>query len=306
MLLLASVACLATGCGLNTAVLQKGANGRCGVLLNYSCNASPCDPIDPAKPTIVITHGWNPLPNQISCTFGPAAAACLKRRCGDSYNILSWDWNNVRVRFTNNDPIRQGRRQGRMLARALRSRGVEPARTQMIGHSLGTVVISQAAACLSDRGAFCQLTLLDPPESMHEEIFEKLCPTAHAHCVENYWSPGVSGYGAHAAYSGVSNYRVEGAPHPVLGIVDLGLSNHVWVMRWYHQTICCPSMRCGFQNSCLRKYCGTGGPCCEECPPPCELSLDAGGTENVVEIDLPDDEPQAVTAAVASAGSRRR
>ena len=51
------------GCGLNTAVLQKGGNNRHGVLLNYSCGANPCDPIDPTKPTIVITHGWNPLPN---------------------------------------------------------------------------------------------------------------------------------------------------------------------------------------------------------------------------------------------------
>src|SRR5829696_7588418 len=41
--LLVATCGLATGCGLNTAVLQTGGNGRMGVLLNYSCNAQVCD-----------------------------------------------------------------------------------------------------------------------------------------------------------------------------------------------------------------------------------------------------------------------
>ena len=94
---------LTAGCAFNTPVLQRGANERMGVLLNYSCGAHPCDAIDPCKPTIVLTHGWNPLPNRIRCTFGPASAKALKCRCGDSYNILSWDWNAVRV------PLRSAR-----------------------------------------------------------------------------------------------------------------------------------------------------------------------------------------------------
>jgi pimeloyl-ACP methyl ester carboxylesterase len=248
----------ATGCGLNTAVLQKGGNGRMGVLLNYSCGASVCDPIDPAKPTIVVTHGWNPLPNQIRTTFGPAAAEAIKCRCGDSYNLLSWDWNGVRISPFNDEPLRVGKQQGRMMAAALRARGVDPSQTQIIGHSLGTLVATQAAVCLQDLGPMAQLTLLDPPESYHKQIFYELAPTCHAHVVENYWSPGISGYGAHVPVAGVQNFIVRGTT-PVIGIVDLSLSNHVYVMRWYYDTIRCPSVPCGFQNSTLLQHCRRAG-----------------------------------------------
>ena len=253
------LACIfATGCGLNTAVLQKGGNGRLGVLLNYSCHAHPCDPIDPSRPTIVITHGWNPLPNQIHTTFASSAAATIKCRCGDSYNLLSWDWNAVRVSPFNDEPLRIGKEQGRMMACALRARCVDPTRTHIIGHSLGTIAVAQAAACLCDLGPMAQITLLDPPETYHEQLFCELRPTAHAQIVENYWSPGISGYGDHAGYPGVQNYIIRGTT-PVVGIVDLSLSNHVYTMRWYYETIRCPQMRCGFQNSVLLPYCGAGG-----------------------------------------------
>jgi pimeloyl-ACP methyl ester carboxylesterase len=246
---------LASGCAFNTPVLQRGANDRMGVLLNYSCGAHPCDPIDPCKPTIVLTHGWNPLPNRIRCTFGPASAAALKCRCGDSYNILSWDWNAVRVPAFGDGPINTGKDQGRKMAAALRARGVDPARTQIVAHSLGTVVTAQAAACLSDLGCFAQVTLLDPPEAMHEVIFDELCLTSHAQCVENYWAPGAAGYGAHVNRAGVQNYTVQG-PHPVIGIVDLSRSSHVYVMLWYYNTIRCPSNPCGFQKSVFVHCCG--------------------------------------------------
>jgi hypothetical protein len=234
------------------------------VLLNYSCGARPCDPIDPSKPTIVITHGWNPLPNKIRTTFGSAGAQAIKCRCGDSYNLLSWDWNAVRVSPFNDGPVKTGRCQGRMLAQALRCRGVNPRCTQIIAHSLGTVVAAQTAACLSDQGPFAQLTLLDPPSSMHEEIFCNLAVTRHACVVENYWSPGISGYGDHVPYRGVRNYTVEG-DNPIRGIVDLSISNHVYVMRWYYDTMRCPTMPCGFQHSVLLGCCGRGGCVCPGC-----------------------------------------
>ena len=255
-LLFALVACLLlTGCGLNTAVIQKGGNGRKGVLLNYSCGAHPCDAIDPSKPTIVITHGWNPLPKRIHTTFACAGAQALKCRCGDSYNILSWDWNAVKVSPFNDEPIRIGKCQGRMLAAALRRRGIQPCRTQIIAHSLGTIAAAQAAVCLSDLGPMRQLTLLDPPEQFHDEIFCCLGATRHACCVENYWAPGISGYGAEVHRPGVKNYKVKGTA-PVRGIVDLSVSNHVQVMSWYYDTMRCPSIPCGFQNSCFRCCCG--------------------------------------------------
>ena len=279
---------MTAGCSLNTAVLQKGANCRQGVLLNYSCGAHPCDPIDPCKPTIVITHGWNPLPKRIRTTFGISGANALKCRCGDSYNLLSWDWNAVRVSPFNDEPIRIGKRQGRMMAAALRARGVDPRCTQIIAHSLGALAAAQAAVCLSDRGRFAQLTLLDPPTSLHEEIFCKLGATRHACVVENYWAPGISGYGEEVCHRGVHNYVVQG-PHPVRGIVDLSVSNHVHVMSWYYETMRCPSMPCGFQHSVLRCHCGQECPCCPTSA-------------------LKEDEPliPVVYEAMTSAGSRKR
>ena len=309
LLLLGSAASI--GCGLNTPVIQKGANGRMGVLLNYSCGAHPCDPIDPSKPTIVITHGWNPLPNRIRTTFAWAGACTLKQRCGDSYNLLSWDWNSVRVSPFNDEPLRIGRCQGRMMAAALRGRGVDPTRTQIISHSLGNVAASEAARCLRDLGPMAQLTLLDPPETYHEQIFCKIGAIYNARCVENYWAPKISGYGAPANYPGVQNYCVSG-PTPVRGIVDLSLSNHVYVMRWYYQTMRCPSMRCGFQNSVMLRYCGCCG-CNPGVSGTARRGLPADASDrpyvddaaNDAEIELVNPAAIAYTAA-ASAGSRNR
>lgn len=249
------------GCGLNTPVLKRGGNGRMGVLLNYSCGAHVCDPIDPSKPTIVITHGWNPLPKRIRTTFGPAGACVLKRRCGDSYNLLSWDWNGVAISPFNDEPLRVGRCQGQKMAAALRARGIDPNRTQIIAHSLGTVAAAEAARCLSDLGPTAQLTLLDPPTTYHEQIFCQIGAIYHARCVENYWAPGLSGYGGAVSYAGVRNYCVAG-PAPIRGIADLSVSNHVYVMQWYYETMRCPTICSGFQNSVFAGCCGQGGPCC--------------------------------------------
>lgn len=299
LLALAPFACVfATGCGLNTAVLQKGGNGRMGVLLNYSCGAHVCDPVDPAKPTIVITHGWNPLPNRIRTTFGYAGAEAIKCRCGDSYNLLSWDWNGVRVGAFNDEPLRIGKEQGRMMAAALRARGVDPGRTQIIGHSLGTIVASQAAACLYDMGPTAQLTLLDPPANYHEEVFCRIGAIYHARVVENYWSPGPSGYGDHAGYPGVQNFIVRGTT-PIRGIVDLSLSNHVYVMRWYYDTMRCPSMKCGFQNSVFVCECGAQ-------PSYGETASAVVGAQEIADAPIVLAPPKPAHVAATSAGSRKR
>ncbi|MCA9257668.1 MAG: hypothetical protein KDA61_00655, partial [Planctomycetales bacterium] len=153
----------------------------------------------------------------------------------------------------------------------LRARGIDPARTQIIGHSLGTVVAAQAAQCLTaDGGCVAQLTLLDPPEDFHEEIFCKLGAVRHARVVENYWAPGISGFGAEAHYAGVRNYCVKGAT-PILGLVDLSMNNHVYVMRWYYETMRCPSMACGFQTSVFLDACGA------QCGPTCEVAAESTG-----------------------------
>ncbi|NOY42318.1 MAG: hypothetical protein GXP26_10845 [Planctomycetes bacterium] len=248
--------CISAGCGLHTPVLKTGGTGLKGALLNYSCGVHPSDAIDPTKPTIVITHGWNPLPNLIQLSLGSAGAEAIKYRCGDTYNILSWDWNAVRVPPIPSEAICIGREQGLMMAAALRARGIDPTRTQIISHSLGTVVAAQAAICLRDRGPMAQQTFLDPPRMFHRELFENLAAAHYACSVENYWAPGISGFGAPAEYPGVRSYAVEGT-YPVLGILDLSMSNHVNVMRWYHQSMVCPSIPYGFQTSILLGHCNT-------------------------------------------------
>ncbi len=298
LLLLAS---FTMGCGLNTSVMQRGGNGRMGVLLNYSCGAYPCDAIDPAKPTIVMTHGWNPLPNLVHATFAEEGSKALRCRCGDSYNLLSWDWNAVRVSPFQGDPFRVGRCQGKMLAAALRSRGVNPCRTQIIGHSLGTVVATQAAVCLRDRGPMAQLTLLDPPTSLHAELFCRLRAQDHACVVENYWSPGISGYGDEVPYRGVQNYNIGRGHAPVRGIVDLSVSNHLHTMLWYYETMCNPAMRCGFQNSVFVRCCGRKGCLCKRCSRESSIVGPSSSTEVALQTTQAEG-----SASETSAGSRKR
>jgi hypothetical protein len=103
-------------------------------------------------------------------------------------------------------------------------------------------------------GCVAQLTLLDPPTSLHDEIFGELAAQRHARVVENYWSPGLSGFGAPVDAPGVRNYCVRGTT-PWLGLVDLSMNNHVYVMRWYYETIRCPHTPSGFQRSELLGAC---------------------------------------------------
>jgi pimeloyl-ACP methyl ester carboxylesterase len=217
-------------------------------LLNLSAGAHVCDAIDSGKPTVVVTHGWNPLPKLIHSTFGESAAHSIRCRFGDQVNVLSWDWNAVRISALHDDPFEIASMQGKQLAAALRGRGVNPSQTHFIGHSLGSIVVTQAAYCLGDLGATRQLTLLDPPTTFHAQIFDDLGATRHACFVENYWAPGISGYGKAVSTPGVHNYRVEGE-HPCWGIIDLSVSNHVNVMAWYAQTMQCPQTNAGFQRS---------------------------------------------------------
>ena len=247
-----AVVCFAlSGCGMNSAVLQYGGSPYKGCLLNLSAGSHACDAIDPAKPTVVISHGWNPLPKLVRTTFGQSGAHSIRHRFGDSVNVLSWDWNAVRISVWRDDPAEVARHQGKLLAGALRDRGVRAENTHFIGHSLGAIVVAQASYCLSGQGPPTrQLTLLDPPRSYHSLIFDELDATCHASKVENYWAPGISGYGGPVARAGVRNYELRGE-HPVLGVVDLSVSNHVYVMSWYEQTMRRPANGAGFQCSFL-------------------------------------------------------
>ena len=258
------------GCGLHPDIVVLGGNEMRGCLLNHSCGAHPCDPIDPSKPTIVLTHGFNPLPRRLRTTFMQGYSRAIKCRCGDSYNLLGWDWNRATwVSLKPQENVENAIRQGRCLAAALRARGVVPQNTHLIAHSLGSVTMAAAAQSLSRCGCrVAQLTLLDPLERQHQLIFERLEARCSACEVENYWAPGLTGYGGPARYRNVRNYRVAGRK-PIWGIIDPTISNHVSVLHWYYDTIRCPRTPCGFQNSVFVHCCGAT----QHLPPVEELPL---------------------------------
>ncbi|MGI9427259.1 MAG: hypothetical protein ACR2NM_01280 [Bythopirellula sp.] len=129
--------------------------------------------------------------------------------------------------------------------------------------------------------------------------------------MENYWSPGISGYGGEVNCRGVCNYNIGKGRAPIRGIVDVSVSNHVETMLWYYETICDPSRCCGFQNSVFRCHCG----CCKcrQCNRADEgdsanddnIRADTDNILPILEACLRDD--HAVDPEVeASAGSRKR
>ncbi len=233
-LALQAVIALGASCLADPDLVACGGSDARGCLINLSCGARPCDPIKPGKPTVVITHGFNPCPQHLRFTFPERYAQELRCRCGADVNVLAWDWNaqtfvSLRPKINSENAISQGSR----LAAALLCRGVEPANTQLIGHSIGCVVVASAARSLvSATGEpVAELTLLDPLQSQHALIFEQLAATTSARKVENDWAPGLSGYGAAANYPGVINVRVPGAT-PLRGLVNPARSNHLHVVRW--------------------------------------------------------------------------
>jgi pimeloyl-ACP methyl ester carboxylesterase len=202
---------------------------------------------------VVFIHGFNPLPQALHFTMPEQVAAALVRRVGPGFNVFSWNWN--AATFVSLDPRANGNSavvQGRALAAALVQSGVSPARTHLIGHSSGSILAASAARTLAfEYGRpVAHLTLLEPAASYHPLVFERLAAGSWAQRVENYWSPGASGYGREVAAPGVVNIRVDG-PRSYLGVVSLRRSGHMNIVRWYIATIDDPSYSSGFNRSLL-------------------------------------------------------
>jgi pimeloyl-ACP methyl ester carboxylesterase len=212
---------------------KPGSTAR-GVLINRSLGTSPCDPPDPSRPTLVVSHGLSLSNRRTKAGIADAVAETVAKR-GGCFNVLEWDWNGDT--FHSPIPAKNhlyAAEQGRKLACALRGAGIVRCQTTLVGHSLGCVVAASAARELAADGGgpVARLTLLEPLVNMHKLIFEDLGAAASAGCVENYWSPGVSGFGGPAPYPGVVNVRVEG-PNRMFGLLVMRNSNHVYVGRMY-------------------------------------------------------------------------
>ena len=143
---------------IHPAVAVPGASCHRGCLIPYNG-------FDPARPTIVITHGFNPLVGKIRLNQDASFSSAIRQRCGDRFNLMGWDWNRAAFDYLNGRRnTNMAIRQGQMLACRLRAMGIRPDSTWLIGHSLGAVVVATAASELAE-GSSCrvaQVTLLDP------------------------------------------------------------------------------------------------------------------------------------------------
>lgn len=124
-------------------------------------------PFDPAKPTVVMTHGWNSDPG----VWAQDMAAKMITG-GANANILAWDWNveaatGTRLSKALSATPREGAKLGLTLAAIFT--GAYNQGVHFIGHSLGTLVNAEAANYLHERtgGTFnwlrnkTHVTLLD-------------------------------------------------------------------------------------------------------------------------------------------------
>jgi hypothetical protein len=166
-------------------------------------------------------------------------AEAVARRGGPPLNVLSWEWNaatlvSVNRRVNAEATVAQGVR----LAASLDALGVRPEQAHLIGQSSGAIVATSAARAMLGRSGrpAAQLTLLDPATPYHDLVFDRLAAGTAAVRVENYWAPGLSGFGRPVAHAGVTNVRVDGrgdAPAAFRG----PRSAHLDVVRWYLGTV---------------------------------------------------------------------
>jgi pimeloyl-ACP methyl ester carboxylesterase len=252
--MLAMVMSLAA-CGGRPSLLELGEDASPGILANRTLGMRPWDPPDRSRPTVVIIHGFNPVPNLIHFRMADRFAEALAARGGTQFNLLSWEWNaatfrSLDLRVNQENALEQGR----SLAAALRHVGVNPGALHLIGHSSGAIVAASAARCLTSEFGqrVAHLTMLDTASYCHAIIFERLAAGTAAARVENYWGDRPSGYGRPARYAGVWNMRVPG-PTTWLGVVSPGHSDHVYVVRWYLATIIDPRPPAGFNLSVLHR-----------------------------------------------------
>jgi pimeloyl-ACP methyl ester carboxylesterase len=251
--------------GLCVALASVGGTGRStliafggdlaqGVLINRTIGAAPFDAPDPARPTFIFIHGFNPMPHAIHFEMAERFAEAVGCRFGPrTYNVLDWDWNGatfVGIHYDRNTEAAV--QQGPALADAILRAGLDPARVHLVGHSHGAIVAASAARMIAARhGRFvAQITLLEAAGFYHQIVFERLGAGSAAGRVENYWSPGPSGYGQTALYAGVTNIRVPPRT-PLVGVFLPSHSGHVDIVRWYVGTAAHPDCPLGFNASVL-------------------------------------------------------
>jgi pimeloyl-ACP methyl ester carboxylesterase len=248
---LVAAAVATTGLGDHQPLLQLGADPAPGLLSNRTIGRRPMDPPDPARPTLVFVHGFNPTPHLVHFTMAQRFGEAAGRRFGGGLNVLAWEWNGATLVSLRPETNRENTiHQGHMLAAALMGAGLDPARIQIIGHSSGTIVATAAARELMARcrRPLAQLTLLETATSYHSTVFERLAAGSSATVVENYWIPSPSALGKAVGYAGVRNWMLP-SQSPFFGVICPLHSDHLYAVRWYLATVANPHVAAGFNHS---------------------------------------------------------
>lgn len=192
--------------------------------------------VDPSLPTFVVTHGWNPMPNRYRLTTPEAYCRKIRARHGGQVNVLAFHWDS-RGQGSPDANVANAVQAGRLLGRLLLERGVDPTQTKMIGHSMGTLVITSAANAMHAQTGMCtaKLTLIDGPKRKLPILIRDLNATGCADAVTNVWAGGMSGLGAPLNCPKVVNIQ---APNRRRGRCRhlLARNNHVDIVLWFYET----------------------------------------------------------------------
>ena len=142
---------------------------------------------DPARPTIVITHGWG---KAISASWVADMARQFKA-IDSSANILGWDWHEKAATLSPAECASNGNVQGGLLAVELSLIGIIPAQTQLIGHSNGGGLMGSAATAifnnLPTHSKIKRVTTLDSPNVLGIDATRFIEPN-NVNEVEVYYS----------------------------------------------------------------------------------------------------------------------
>jgi len=183
---------------------------------------------DPAKPTIIATHGWLGTVTYED-TFGRSPSFAERA------NLIGWEWD--AVVFVN--LVGRARRSGRELATEYRSFILDShpnydGLIQIAGHSLGTHVATEAVLTLRDLGMTDpdalayqanQLTLVDggpEPGLLQPRLDDLNDSQIELLKIDNYFSP-PGAFGIGEPYFGVANTRI-----PV---------DHSAIWDWYFESL---------------------------------------------------------------------
>jgi hypothetical protein len=197
--------------------------------------------IYPDKPTIILTHGWNP--NYSGCKTEPGSTPewvsqmgghMLSKPWGPNHNILWWDWLETATAYSPAGPAKEACRQGNALADALLTTlGTDYNQpVHFIGHSLGTAVNRYAVDVVHLNGwnsANTHVTISDSAEIGDLALLVRPIPNQAA-WIDSY----ITAFGD--LHSEAANVILrQGMPimPSILGLIQF----HAYSWRWYDWTV---------------------------------------------------------------------